>query len=132
MCTDSFWVDNDLGRRITDILSGNASGEDEHHFGASFVTAYQLAILLKASCPVVFETFGHPVGGRGTGEHVSFAQCIAGQLSRRIRNGEIANIEGRFLSYEHVQHLKFDDAGDPIVATVENRRVSMFRYRELC
>ena len=132
MSTDNFWVENDLGRRITEILSANASSEDDHHFGASFVTAYQLAILLKASCPAVFGRFGHPLGGRGAGDNVGFARYLANELSRRIRSGEIANIEGRFLSYEHVQHLKFDDAGDPIVAAVENPRVSMFRYREPC
>ena len=132
MSTDNFWVDNDLGQRITDILSANASSEDDHHFGASFVTAYQLAILLKATCPAVFERFGHPVGGRSANDHVSYAQYLAGQLSRRIRSGEIANIEGRFLSYEHVQHVEFDDAGDRIVAAVNRPRVSMFRYREPC
>lgn len=132
MSNENFWAENDLGLRITDILSHNASSEDGHHFGASFVTAYQLAILLKASCPAVFERFGHPVGGRGAGDHVGFAQYIAGQLSQRIRSGEITHIQGRFLSYEHVQQLEFDDAGDPIIAALNNPRVSMFRYREPC
>ena len=65
MSTENFWADNDLERKITDILSANARRETEHHFGASFVTAYQLAILLKARCPAVFERFGHPLGGQG-------------------------------------------------------------------
>ena len=132
MSTESFWADNDLGRRVTDILSANASSEDDHHFGASFVTAYQLAILLKARYPAVFERFGHPLGGRGADDHVGFAQYIAGQLSQRIRSGEIAFVEGRFLSYEQVQHLEFDDAGLPIIAASNRPRVSMFRYREPC
>ena len=130
MCTESFWADNDLERRITDILSTNARRETEHHFGPSFVTAYQLAILLKAGCPAVFERFGHPVGGRGAGDHVGFAQYIARQLSQRIRSGEITSIEGRFLSYEHVRQLEFDDAGVPVIASSNGTRVSMFRCRE--
>ncbi len=132
MCTETFWADNDLERRITEILSANDLRETEHHFGPSFVTAYQLAILLKAGCPAVFWRFGHPVGGRGADDHVGFAQYIARQLSQRIRSGEITDIEGRFLSYEHVRHLEFDDAGDPVIASSNGTRVSMFRYREPC
>ena len=58
MSTDSFWTENRLGQLITDILRDAASGESEHHFGPSFVTAYQLAILVKAQCPRVFQRFG--------------------------------------------------------------------------
>ena len=128
MSNASFWADNDLERRIIDILSPDAHRDTEHHFGPSFVTAYQLAILLKARYPAVFDRFGRPLGGRGSGDHVGFAQYIARQLSQRIRSGEIADIEGRFLSYEHVRHLEFDDAGDPVIASSNGTRVSMFRY----
>ena len=132
MCTETFWADDDLERRITDILSANARRETEHHFGASFVTAYQLAILFKASCPAVFWRFDHPVGGRGSGDHVGFAQYIARQLSQRIKSGAITSVEGRFLSYEHVQRLELNDAGVTVVASSNGTRVSMFRYREPC
>ena len=98
---DSFWADNDLSRKITDILAAIASSEDDHHFGTSFATAYQLAILLKANCPDAFERFGRPVGGRGSGEHLGFASYLARQMSQRIKSGEITRIEGRFLSYEY-------------------------------
>ena len=130
MSTDSFWTDNNLGHLIAELLREAASGDDDHHFGAPFFTAYQLAILLKARHPAVFESFGRPVGGRGSGDHVGFAQRLAGQLSRRIGSGQIANIEGRFLSYENVQRLEFNDIGDTVVASTDNPRVSMFRYRE--
>ena len=132
MSNETFWAENDLGQRITNILSTNARLETEHHFGAYFVTAYQLAILLKARYPVVFERFGHPVGGMGAGDNVGFARYLARELSQRIRLGEITNIVGRFLSYEYVRRLEFDDAGDPIIAASNSPRVSMFRYRERC
>ena len=129
MSTDSFWTDNDLGHLITELLR-EAASVDDHHFGASFVTAYQLAILIKANCQTVFESFGHPIGGRDSGDNVGFAQYLAGQLSRRIDSGQIDSIEGRFLSYDNVQRLEFDDGGDTVVAAIGNPRVSMFRYRE--
>ena len=132
MSNETFWAENDLGQRITDILSDNARHETEHHFGAYFVTAYQLAILLKARYPAIFERFDHPVGGRGAGDNVGFARYLARELSQRIRLGEITNIEGRFLSYEHVRRLEFDDEGDPIIAASNRPSVSMFRYREPC
>ena len=65
MSNSSFWADNDLGRRITDILYANARRDTEHHFGPSFVTAYQLAILLKARYAAVFERFGRPLLAEG-------------------------------------------------------------------
>ena len=132
MSSDSFWVDNDLGRKITDILAAIASSEDDHHFGTSFATAYQLAILLKANCPDVFERFGRPVGGRGAGDNVGFARYLARELSQRIRSGEITRIEGRFLSYDRVGRLEFDDAGVKVIASSNRPRVSMFRCREPC
>ena len=129
MSTDSFWTDNDLGRLITELLREAAAGDDAHHFGASFVTAYQVAILIKARHPDVFESFGHPIGGTGSGDPIGFAQYLAGQLSQRIDSGQMNDIEGRFLSYDNVQRLEFDDAGDTVAAAIGNPRVSMFRYR---
>ena len=132
MSTDSFWTENDLGRIVNDILSDAASGESAHHFGPSFMTAYQLAIRVKRLCPRVFQRFGRPLGGQGAGDRVGFAQYIARQLSRRIGSGEIVNLEGRFLSYNSVKRLEFEDAGDTIVVASNNPRVSMFRYRHPC
>ena len=123
MGNDSFWEENDLGRKITDILAANATRETYHHFGVSFVTAYQLAIHLKARCPTVFESFGHPVGGMGAGDSVGSARYLVGQLSQRIRSGEFTNIQGRFLSSENVRRLEFDDAGDTVIAPSIGSRV---------
>lgn len=120
---------NDLGHLITEILR-EAASVDDHHFGAPFMTAYQLAILIKARHPDVFESFGRPIGGRGSGDHVGFAQRLARHLSQRIKSRQVDNIEGRFLSYENVQRLEFDDAGDTVVASTGNLHVSMFRYRD--
>ena len=130
MSTDSFWTDNDLGRLITERLREAAAGDDDHHFGVPFMTAYQLAILIKARQPTVFESFDHPIGGTGSDDHIGFAQYLARQLSQRIDSGQIDNIEGRFLSYENVQRLEFDDAGDTVVASTGNPHVSMFRYHD--
>ena len=130
MSTDSFWTDNDLGGLITELLREAASGYGDHHFGAPFFTAYQLAICFKARHPAVFESFGHPVGGTGAGDRVGFARYLARQLSQGIDSGQIADIEGRFLSYAKVRCLEFNDADDTVVASTGNPRVSMFRYRD--
>jgi hypothetical protein len=39
---------------------------------------------------------GHEVGGLGIGTRNSLAQYLAGELSRRIKSGDLATVEGAF------------------------------------
>ena len=126
MTTPNFWDKHGLDEKVLAVLSGITYHNPEHHFGRPFLTAYQLAILLKERFPPVFQAFGHPIGGRGSGDHVGFAQYVAGQMSRRIRNGMLANVEGGFLSNRSLRNLEFTDGNEPVVASLAD--LSLFRY----
>lgn len=103
-----------------------------HHFGRPFVPVYQLAILFKQRYPDEYNSFGRPLGGRGTGEQFSFTSYLAGQLSQRIGCGEITNIEAGFLSNARLQEIEFNDNGETITSSLTGSQfdLSMFRLRE--
>ena len=132
MSTDNFWQDNGLEEKIVNLLAGVTYFEPEHHFGRPCVTAYQLAILLKEKFPNVFNDFGHPIGGKGSGVQFSFTSYIARQLSVRIKSGEITNVEGRFLSNLRLARIEFDDEGETVTSSVTDSQydLSMFRFRQ--
>ena len=131
MSTESFWDRHDLGPKIVDLLAGIQYFDPGHHFGRPFVTAYQLAILFKERYPEDFRRFGHPLGGQGSGEHYSFASYLAGQLSRKMANDDLPEIEGGFLSNECLQVIAFDDDGDTVTSSLTGSEydLSMFRLR---
>ena len=110
-------------------VDGNARGA--HHLGRPFLTAYQLAILLKKHHPGDFERIGHEVGGRGSNLSYSLSGCLAGQLSRRIKSGEITDIEGGFLSNCRLKLVQFDDYGETVTSSMTGGTcdLSMFRLR---
>lgn len=130
MATGNFWEDNDLEQKIVEVLSAVTYYEPNHHFGRPFLTAYQLAILLKASFPETFRRFGHPIGGKGSGVRYSFTSYLAGQLSQKVLNGQVANIEGGFLSNRRLVDIEFNDAGESVVSSLTESQydLSMFRY----
>ncbi len=130
MTSGNFWNDNDLEEKIVEVLSETNYYQPDHHFGRPFLTAYQLAILVKAKHPQTFASFGHPIGGKDSGVQFSFTSYLAGQLSQKIRDGEIANIEGSFLSNRQLMGIEFNDAGNPVVSSLTGSQydLSMFRY----
>ena len=102
----SQWNQLDMDAKVTailDVRSHNLS----HHFGRPFLTPYQIAIEFADQFPGETEAIGKPVGGKGTGQQDSLAQYIALELSKGIRDGTIANIEGRFLHRAHLQMLRY-------------------------
>ena len=132
MSTESFWDIHDLERKIVDLLAGIQYFDPGHHFGRPFVTAYQLAILFKEMFPEDFRRFGHPLGGEGSGEHYSFTSYLAGQLSQKIKSGEILDIEGSFLSNQRLREVAFTDDGDTVISSLTGSGfdLSMFRLRQ--
>jgi hypothetical protein len=49
--------------------------------------------------PAVRAALGNlPVGGTGIGTRNSLAQYLAGELSRRIKSGDVTTVEGAFLT----------------------------------
>ena len=96
-----------------------------------YLTAYQLAIELDARHPEVARVLGYQIGGAGTSEDGSLAQYIARELSARIRDNTLPEVEGAFLSGAYVKRMLFQGPGQE----VESSRLgidgdlSMFRLR---
>ncbi len=104
--------------------------DPNHHFGRPFLTAYQLAIVFKERFPTVFVSIGHPIVGRGAGVSFSFSSYLAGQLSRKIKNGEITNIKGSFLSNQQLRNVEFSDEGESVISSLTDTQydLSIFRH----
>ena len=122
----STWEQFSLEARIREILSAVPLREPDHHFGHPFLTAYQIAIAFAALHHADYEAIGLEIGGRGLGERDSLAKYFSNQLSRRIRSGEITDIEGRDLNLDHVRTLDFDFGDERIETSTEP--LSMFRF----
>jgi hypothetical protein len=125
----SKWQDLQLQERLTEILC-EFGADETHHFGRPFASAYQIAIAFAGRFPDLFERIGLPLGGPGTGKHYSLTQYLAGELSRRIKSGEITHIEGAWLSTLRLHRLEFDLQDDVLDVPTPQEVVSMFRLSE--
>lgn len=123
----SQWDDlqmDDVIRKILDI----ESRKQGHHFGRPFLTPYQIAIDLKDRYPKEFEALGMPLGGKGTGQYDSLAKYIARELSQRIKNKNIIDIEGRFLSCSKFVTFVFEAGNKQIESSPDrSQELSIFR-----
>jgi hypothetical protein len=131
----SIWSDRDVLQAVLEAIDGvHLNSSQAHVLGKPYLTAYQIAIKVDASHPLIREELGLPLGGRGAGAHSSFAQYLAKQLSRDIRTlGTASEVEGAFLSNEHVQNLCFTDAeGGNVESSLTGTPadLSLFRRRE--
>ncbi len=123
----SQWDDLDMDRKIAQILDVQ-SHEPSHHFGRPFLTPYQIAIAFQERYPNDCQTIGKPIGGRRTGQQDSLSQYIALQLSRRIKENRINNIEGRFLYRGNLESLRYEHNGQTIESSsMQSYDLSMFR-----
>lgn len=124
------WDQLQMDARITQLLDVQ-SHEPDHHFGRPFLTPYQIAIGFQQQYSVEYRTIGKPVGGRGTGQQDSLAQYIALELSRRIQDRRITNIEGRFLHRANLHTLQYEVDGQIIESsTMQVCDLSMFRLSQ--
>jgi len=100
----SKWEEYQIAEKILQILDVESIPEG-HHLGRPFMTPYQIAIAFKERYPDDFKKMGMPLGGKGTGQHTSFSQYIARQLSRCINNKTLSDsIEGGFLTMDFYQN----------------------------
>ncbi len=132
MSDATIWDRYDIGRKVESLLAEVEYYNPDHHFGRPSVTPYQLAIMFKERFPADFKSIGLPVGGAGTGERRSLAQYLAGQMARKMANGELPNIEGGFLSNTQLRNLSFDDSDGTVItssSTNSQYDVSLFRLR---
>ena len=129
----SIWEEFALESRVREILKA-ARYDKRHHFGRPFLTAYQLAIAFDKAHREDRKRIGKPVGGKGTGQKDSLAQYLAWQLSRRIKSGELVDIEGRFLQGQDLRSLEYDqdDQGGEVVKSSSGKSdaLSMFRLKD--
>jgi hypothetical protein len=128
----SVWETFEVERKITDILR-ETPYQEAHHFGPPYLSAYQLAIAMDRRWPDVRNALDNPpVGGRGIGTRHSLAQYLARELSRRIKSGELATIEGAFLSGEDLVELVYEESDRQRVTsslTGSGYDLSLFRPR---
>lgn len=131
----SLWAAHDLEGKIVEALSkvrlNNPLG---HHFGAPYVSSYQIAIYLERDYPATVEALGMPIGGAGTGQHDSLSQYIGRELSGRIKRaanvGEAYPIEGAFFSNEFAEEVRFKRAnGERIVSSLAGTDFDMAMFR---
>jgi len=130
----SKWEELQLEDKLIDILRHSQGHPQKHHFELPFLTAYQLAISFAQQYPNDALSLGYEhIGGKGIGTQTSLAQYLAGQLSVRIKEGSIKNVEGRFLSNQHLKEISFNNGGEPIVSSLTDSQfpLSMFRYVEV-
>ena len=127
----SRWEEMHIEGSIRAILRDTEYVRPDHHMAPPFLTAYQIAIEFAHRFPDDFQSTGLQVGGQGIGEHSSLAQYIAGELSRRIKNHEIPDIEGGFLSNRHLTGISFNNDGTVIDSSLTDSQfdLSMFRLK---
>jgi hypothetical protein len=124
----SKWELLDMEGRIREILH-NPEYDTDHHFGRPFLTPYQIGIELVNRYPNILADLELPFGGSGTGTQNSLCQYIANELSRRIQDGRINDIEGRFLANDFVRTFSFvkNDGSEVISSNSGKEYLSMFR-----
>jgi hypothetical protein len=128
----SIWADHSVEDRTVEVLQDLPLVNDAHHFGRPYMSAYQLAIELDHRYPDIAQALGYEVGGAGAGQHSSFAQYIARQLSGHIRDDENYPVEGAFMSNVNVDTLRYRKPNGEMVTsslTGSGFDLSMFRLR---
>ena len=115
----SIWEQYDLGVKILDILQNSHAYDQGHHLAQPrpFLTPYQIAIHFKEKYPQDFAAIGKGIGGKGHGEHTSFAQYVGRELSVHVKNGTMP-IEGAFLYRKFLNKLSYKDGEDIIESSL--------------
>lgn len=128
----SVWGEHAVESKIIDILK-ETPYQETHHFGRPYLSAYQLAISMDRRWPEVRTAVGNPpVGGLGIGTRNSLAQYLAGELSRRIKSGDLTTVEGAFLTDEDLVELVYVESDGRRVTsslTGSGYDLSLFRLR---
>jgi hypothetical protein len=125
----SKWHELGIAEKMIQILRDVPDADTEHHLGRPFLTAYQIAIEFARLYPNEMKGIGFPLGGTGTGQHNSLAQYLAGQLSRNIKAGNLEEIEGGFVSNQHLNDISFTVEGEIIHSSLTNTNFTLSLYR---
>ncbi|MFL0167941.1 hypothetical protein [Candidatus Clostridium helianthi] len=124
----SDWKNYNLEDKLRGILSREKVRHP--HLGQSFLSVYQLAIKYDKEFHNDVEAMGYKVGGKGSNVYTSLAQYIGRELSKRIKRGDITDIEGAVLSDTELSGIIFDN--DSIVSSVTGNEngLSLFRIKD--
>lgn len=125
--SDTKWDSFGLEQVILRILESSRPSPKHPHLGRPFLSGYQVAIELKRRYPELFAQLNMPLGGQGTGQQTSLSQYIAGQLSQRIQAGKLPQVEGAWLSDQHVRKMSFAENVDSSLVGTFN--LSIYRLR---
>ena len=127
----SFWQEHKIESKVMLILQDVPDGDDEHHIGRPYLTAYQIAIEFARRHPVTVANLGWPIGGAGAGERNTLAQYLARWLSQYAKDHPNGPIEGGFLSNQHLHDISFGLGEDVIHSSLTGTpfTLSMFRLR---
>ena len=128
----SFWQKHEIEAKVINILRDVPDSAKEHHMGRLFLTAYQIAIEFARRYPDIVKELGWPVGGEGTGKRNTLAQYLARWLSQLVKDNPRGQIEGGFLSNQHLDDIRFDNSGEIIHSSLTGSgyTLSMFRLRD--
>lgn len=109
----------------------NVESQRSSHFHRPYLTSYQIAIAIAEKHPRTFADIGKPIGGKDKGqeEGESLAHYIAKQLSDRIKDRRITDIEGGILHEKYLRKMELTDAEDRVVEP-STGYLSMFRLSD--
>lgn len=128
----SDWTNYQCETKIRDILLNSVYNADpEHHLGRPFMSPYQIAIEYDKRYHDDVIAMGYIIGGKGVNTKTSFAQYIGRELSKRIKDGTISDIEGGFFSNQDLDEIRFNHNNNTIVssATGGDKDLSIFRIK---
>ncbi|MBH8599591.1 hypothetical protein [Thermoactinomyces sp. CICC 10523] len=101
----NIWESHQIEEKIREVLQDEYKGD--HHFGNPLMTAFQIAIGICKRYPDLLVNIDMQIGGEGVDK--SFARYLANQLSKRIKNGTISDIEGFSISGKYIREIDFSD-----------------------
>ncbi len=128
----SDWDDFGVQELVLRILRKHA-GDAGQHLGRPYMTADQIALVLKQQYGELFLRLDMPLGGEETEDRPSLAGYIDRQLTQKLRaraRDVEGVLEGAALSGCHLEHLCFREGEAEGLCAVANARgeVHLFRF----
>jgi len=126
------WKELGIHKLIKDILVDVPAVNSDSYLGIPYVTAYQIAIEFAFKYPRVLEKIERSADINTVGQRIGLARYLADELSSRIRSGEITDIEGGFLSSQHLRDISFNPDEHLVIYSSDDTSclLSMFRIRK--
>lgn len=113
---------------LVTILKKAEQYHSENYDMTCFLSAYQLAVLLKESAQIKISSIPKNIGGKGEGSYTSLSQYIANSLSKDIKNGPLKGIIAiEFFNKSGLEQFSFLDE-KRILSQPSSTCFSMFRY----